>query len=120
MNLQRVVASVESVVVLVESPVALRGIGGRLRGITGRFHGIAGRSRGFSGRKILELMVGFSGLGGRISVDYAYLDDPRLPSNNNLSERVLRWDKIMEDASKFRMTEAGRLHVDILRTIVHT
>jgi hypothetical protein len=50
----------------------------------------------------------------------AYLDDPRLPSNNNISERVLRWDKIMEDASKFRMTEAGRLHVDILRTIVHT
>lgn len=26
----------------------------------------------------------------------------------------------MEDSSKFRMTEAGRLHVDILRTIVHT
>jgi len=49
-----------------------------------------------------------------------YLDDPRLPSNNNLSERVLRWDKIMEDASKFRMTEVGRIHVDILRTIVHT
>jgi len=49
-----------------------------------------------------------------------YLGDPRLPSNNNLSERVLRWDKIMEDASKFRMTEAGRLHVDILRTVVHT
>ena len=49
-----------------------------------------------------------------------YLDDPRLPSNNNLSERVLRWDKIMQDSSKFRMTEAGRLHVDILRTIVHT
>ena len=49
-----------------------------------------------------------------------YLEDPRLPSNNNLSERVLRWDKIMEDASKFRMTEAGRLHVDILRTVVHT
>lgn len=50
----------------------------------------------------------------------AYLEDPRLPSTNNLSERVLRWEKIMEDASKFRMTEAGRLHVDILRTIVHT
>lgn len=49
-----------------------------------------------------------------------YLDDPRLPSNNNLSERVLRWDKIMQDASKFRKTEAGRLYVDILRTIVHT
>lgn len=49
-----------------------------------------------------------------------YLDDPRLPSNNNLSERVLRWDKIMQDGSKFRLTEAGRLHVDILRTIVHT
>ena len=26
----------------------------------------------------------------------------------------------MQDASKFRMTEAGRLHVDILRTVVHT
>ena len=50
----------------------------------------------------------------------AYLDDPRLPTNNNLSERVLRWEKIMEDASKFRATEAGRLQVDILRTIVHT
>jgi hypothetical protein len=50
----------------------------------------------------------------------AYIEDPRLPSNNNLSERVLRWDKIMQDSSKFRMTEAGRLHVDILRTIVHT
>jgi transposase len=49
-----------------------------------------------------------------------FVDDPRLPSNNNLSERVLRWDKIMQDASKFRLTEAGRLHVDILRTIVHT
>lgn len=49
-----------------------------------------------------------------------YIDDPRLPSNNNLSERVLRWDKIMQDASKFRLTEAGRLHIDILRTIVHT
>ena len=26
----------------------------------------------------------------------------------------------MEDASKFRMTEAGRTQVDVLRTIVHT
>lgn len=49
-----------------------------------------------------------------------YLHDARIPSSNNLSERVLRWDKIMQDASKFRKTEAGRLHVDILRTIVHT
>jgi hypothetical protein len=49
-----------------------------------------------------------------------YLDDPRLPTNNNLSERVLRWEKIMEDSSKFRMTEEGRLQVDVLRTIVHT
>ncbi len=49
-----------------------------------------------------------------------YLDDPRLSSTNNLSERVLRWDKIMQDTSKFRMSERGRLNVDILRTIVHT
>ena len=26
----------------------------------------------------------------------------------------------MQDSSKFRVTEAGRLHVDILRIIVHT
>lgn len=26
----------------------------------------------------------------------------------------------MQDSSKFRMTEAGRLHEDILRTITHT
>jgi len=50
----------------------------------------------------------------------AYIDDARLPLNNNLSERVLRWDKIMQDSSKFRLTEQGRLQVDILRTIVHT
>ena len=40
----------------------------------------------------------------------AYLDDPSLPSNN-LSEKVLRSDRIMED---------GRLHVEILMTIAHT
>ena len=49
-----------------------------------------------------------------------YLEDPRLPSTNNLSERVLRWDKIMLDSSKFRATENGRLNVDILRTITHS
>ena len=49
-----------------------------------------------------------------------YLENPHIPSNNNLSERVLRWDKIMLDSSKFRKTELGRLQVDILRTIVHT
>jgi hypothetical protein len=90
MNLQRMVASVESVVVLVESPVALRGIGGRLRGITGRFHGIAGRSRGFSGRKIVELMVGFSGLGGRISVDYAESIDSRILLGSGVGGGIAR------------------------------
>lgn len=36
-----------------------------------------------------------------------FLEDPRLPSNNNLSGRVLRWDKIMEDSSKLRATRRG-------------
>lgn len=49
-----------------------------------------------------------------------YLEDFRLPSNNNLCERVLRWDKIMLDSSKFRVTENGRLNIDILRTITHS
>ena len=49
-----------------------------------------------------------------------YIDDPRLSSTNNLSERILRWDKFMQDASKFRKTEAGRLNIDILRTILQT
>lgn len=49
-----------------------------------------------------------------------YISDCRLPSNNNLCERVLRWDKIMLDSSKFRVTEKGRLNIDILRTIAHS
>ncbi len=49
-----------------------------------------------------------------------YLDDPRLSSTNNISERALRWDKIMENSSGFRQSELGRVNIDILRTIVHT
>lgn len=70
--------------------------------------------------KTSELFIACQYIANHYTELTRYLDDPRLPSNNNLSERMLRWDKIMQDASKFRMTEAGRLHVDILRTMVHT
>lgn len=48
------------------------------------------------------------------------LRDTRLPENNNLAECVMRRDKIMQDASKFRKTDERLLRIDILRTIVHT
>jgi hypothetical protein len=49
-----------------------------------------------------------------------YLEDPRLRPDNNLSERLLRYEKIMHDNSKFRVTKRGRLTYDILRTIITT
>ena len=47
-----------------------------------------------------------------------YLGDPRLRPDNNLAERLLRYEKIMQDNSKFRVTKKGRLVYDILRTIL--
>lgn len=49
-----------------------------------------------------------------------YLYNAEINPNNNISERVLRSDKIMQVASKFRVTEKGRVIIDILRTIVMT
>jgi hypothetical protein len=43
-----------------------------------------------------------------------------LPLDNNLSERLLRWEKAMSDSCKFRFSEKGRTNLDILRTILHT
>lgn len=50
----------------------------------------------------------------------AYLDDPHLFLTNNLSERLLRSEKMLLVACKFRQTERGRVVFDILRTITMT
>gem|GEM_PF-7006699 len=49
-----------------------------------------------------------------------YLTDPRLKPDNNRAERYLRYEKVMLDNSKFRVSKLGRLVYDILRTILAT
>ncbi len=49
-----------------------------------------------------------------------YIDHPEIEMTNNNAERILRPDKIMLVASKFRFTEKGRVVIDILRTITMT
>jgi hypothetical protein len=50
----------------------------------------------------------------------AYLDDPRLQPTNNLQERMLRTEKLIESSSMFRLTLEGRCVLDIIRTILQT
>ncbi len=50
----------------------------------------------------------------------AYLRDPRLEATNNLRERLLRTEKLIEKSSLFRKTIEGRAVLDILRTILQT
>ncbi|MBK8011720.1 MAG: transposase [Deltaproteobacteria bacterium] len=50
----------------------------------------------------------------------AYLDDPRLEPSNNLRERMLRMEKMIEDSSMFRRSLEGRFALDIVRTILQT
>jgi len=50
----------------------------------------------------------------------AYLRDPRLDATNNLRERLLRTEKLIEKSSMFRRTIEGRAVLDILRTILQT
>jgi len=49
-----------------------------------------------------------------------YLGDPRLEATNNLRERLLRTEKLIEKSSMFRRTIEGRAVLDILRTILQT
>lgn len=49
-----------------------------------------------------------------------YLDHPEMLLSNNLSERLLRSEKIMLISSKFRKTEKGRTIIDIIRTLTMT
>jgi len=50
----------------------------------------------------------------------AYLDDPRLQPTNNLQERMLRTEKLIENSSMFRKSLEGRFVLDIIRTILQT
>jgi hypothetical protein len=50
----------------------------------------------------------------------AYLDDPRLEPTNNLRERMLRTEKLIENSSMFRRSLEGRFVLDIIRTILQT
>jgi hypothetical protein len=49
-----------------------------------------------------------------------YLDDPRLEPNNNLRERMLRTEKLIEKSSMFRKSLEGRFALDIVRTVLQT
>ena len=50
----------------------------------------------------------------------AYLDDPRLEPTNNLRERMLRTEKLIENSSMFRRSLEGRFVLDIIRTVLQT
>ena len=50
----------------------------------------------------------------------AYLSNPRLEATNNLRERLLRTEKLIEKSSMFRQSVEGRVVLDILRTMLQT
>jgi hypothetical protein len=50
----------------------------------------------------------------------AYLDDPHLEPTNNMRERMLRTEKLIEGSSMFRRSLEGRFALDIVRTILQT
>ena len=65
------------------------------------------------------------GKGARYIVNHfdkltAYLDDPHLEPTNNLRERMLRTEKLIESSSMFRRSLEGRFALDIIRTILQT
>ncbi len=65
------------------------------------------------------------GAGARYIVNHydrltAYLDDPRLEATNNLRERMLRTEKLIEGSSMFRRTLEGRFALDVVRTVMQT
>jgi hypothetical protein len=50
----------------------------------------------------------------------AYLDDARLAPTNNISERMLRMEKLIEGSAMFRRSLEGRFVLDVVRTILQT
>jgi len=65
------------------------------------------------------------GTGARYIINHfdkltAYLEDPHLEPTNNLRERMLRMEKLLESSSMFRKTLEGRFALDVVRTILQT
>lgn len=50
----------------------------------------------------------------------AYLDDPRIEATNNLRERMLRTEKLIEGSAMFRRSLEGRFVLDVVRTVLQT
>lgn len=50
----------------------------------------------------------------------AYLDDARLEATNNMRERMLRLEKLIQGSSMFRRSLEGRFVLDVIRTILQT
>jgi hypothetical protein len=50
----------------------------------------------------------------------AYLDDPRFEATNNMRERMLRTEKLIEGSSMFRQSLEGRFALDVVRTVLQT
>ena len=50
----------------------------------------------------------------------AYLDNHLLEATNNLRERMLRTEKLIEKGSLFRRSLEGRFVLDIIRTVTQT
>lgn len=50
----------------------------------------------------------------------AYINNPKVPLTNDLCERMLRMEKLIQAGSLFRTSLEGRFALDICRTIVQT
>jgi hypothetical protein len=50
----------------------------------------------------------------------AYLDDAHFEPTNNLRERMLRMEKLIEGSSMFRRSLEGRFVLDVVRTVLQT
>ena len=48
------------------------------------------------------------------------MSDPRLTTNNDFSERMLRMEKLIKANALFRQTLDGRVTLDIVRTTLQT
>jgi hypothetical protein len=65
------------------------------------------------------------GTGARYIINHfdaltAYLHDPRLEATNNLRERMLRMEKLIEGSAMFRRSLEGRFVLDVVRTVLQT
>lgn len=65
------------------------------------------------------------GIGARYIIKHfevltAYLDDPRIEASNNLRERMLRMEKLIEGSAMFRRSLEGRFALDVVRSVLQT